>query len=294
MKILNAFTVDVEDYFQVSAFEKHVRRDDWDRWECRVEANTRRVLELLDRHHVKATFFVLGWIAERYPHLVREIDSCGHEIASHGFWHRLIYDVTPEEFRTNLRRSRDVLETITGKRVKSHRAASFSITRRSLWALDILAEEGFEVDSSIFPIRHDRYGIPGSTPHLHRLQTAAGPLWEFPPSVVQFARMNVPVSGGGYFRLFPLQWTIYCLRRINRRQRQPFMFYVHPWELDALQPRIHAASGLSRFRHYVNLSNNEQKLDGLLRIFSFGRICDVVEQSTRTTTESATVSQATI
>jgi len=275
-RVLNAFTVDVEDYYQVSAFEKHVRREQWDQWESRVVANTQRILNLLDRHHVKGTFFVLGWVAERHPQLVREIHAQGHEVGSHGYWHRLIYEHSPDDFREDLRRSRDVLENVTGARVTAHRAASFSITERSLWALEILVEEGFCVDSSIFPIHHDRYGIPHAQPRLHQLTTPAGSLWEFPPSVVRIARVNLPVSGGGYFRLYPLFWTDYCLRRINRRERQPFVFYVHPWEIDPDQPPIPASSQLSRFRHYVGLRKNEGKLDRLLARFRFGRLSDVV------------------
>jgi polysaccharide deacetylase family protein (PEP-CTERM system associated) len=278
MQVLNAFTVDVEDYYQVSAFEKHVRRDQWDQWESRVEANTRRILDLLDRHNVKGTFFVLGWVAERHQKLLGEIRARGHELGSHGYWHRLIYEQSPSEFREDLRRARDVVEDATGVRVTSYRAPSFSITARSLWALEILAEEGFRVDSSIFPIHHDRYGIPDAEPRLHRLTTAAGPLWEFPPSVARIARMNLPVSGGGYFRLYPLFWTCRCLGRINRREREPFVFYVHPWELDPEQPRIPARSRLSRFRHYVGLKHNERKLDGLLTSFRFGRISDAIEE----------------
>jgi polysaccharide deacetylase family protein (PEP-CTERM system associated) len=276
MKITNAFTVDVEDYYQVSAFERHVHRDHWDRWESRVEANTHRILHLLERHGVKATFFVLGWVADRHPRLVREIRACGHEVGSHGYWHRLVYELSPAEFREDLRRSRRALEDAIGARVTAHRAASFSITSRSLWALEILVEEGFTVDSSIFPIHHDRYGIPRAEPRLHRLPTPAGDLWEFPPSVTRMARMNLPVSGGGYFRLFPLFWTHYCLGQINRRERQPFVFYVHPWEIDPQQPRVPARSRLSRFRHYVGLSKNEGKLDRLLARFHFGRLSDVV------------------
>ena len=257
-------------------FEKHVRRDQWDHWESRVEANTHRILRLLDQHGVKATFFLLGWIGERYPQLVRDIHACGHEIGSHGYWHRLIYQQTPAEFRADLRRSREVLEDTIGQRVTAHRAASFSITEQSLWALEILVEEGFLIDSSIFPIRHDRYGIPGAETRLHCLTTPAGPLWEFPPSVARFAGLNVPVSGGGYFRLYPLRLTLRLLRRINRRERQPFIFYVHSWEVDPGQPRMHSASRTSRFRHYVNLGRNERKLDRLLRRFRFGRLCDVV------------------
>ncbi len=274
--MLNVFTVDVEDYFQVSAFEKHVRRDQWGQWESRVVSNTHRILQLLDRHHVRATFFVLGWVAQRHPRLVREIHACGHEVGSHGYWHRLVYQQTPEEFRTDLRRSRDALQETLGRPVTAYRAASFSITRQSLWALEILVEEGFLADSSVFPIRHDRYGIPDAEPGPHRLETPAGSLWEFPPSVARFAGMNLPVGGGGYFRLSPLPWTLFCLRRINRVRRQPFVFYVHPWELDPEQPRIRAASRTSRFRHCVGLSRNEAKLDGLLRSFPFGRLCDAV------------------
>ncbi len=282
-EIVNAFTVDVEDYFQVSGFEKHVRRDQWDQYESRVVRNTHRLLRLLDRHGVKATFFILGWTGERYPQLVRDIHACGHEIGSHGYWHRLIYEETPEEFRADLRRSRDVLQEAIGQRVTAHRAASFSITKQSLWALEILVEEGFLVDSSVFPIRHDRYGIPGAEPRLHRLTTSAGPLWEFPPSVVRFAGLNVPVSGGGYFRLYPLAWTLYCLRRLNHAQRQPVVFYTHPWEIDPGQPRMRQASPRSRFRHYLNLARTERRLDALLRQLRFGRVCDVINGRSETT-----------
>ncbi len=275
-EISNIFTVDVEDYFQVSAFENDVRRDQWDRWESRVEANTHRVLRLLDRHRVRATFFILGWTAERYPGLVREIHAAGHEIGCHGYWHRLIYRQTPEAFRADLRQSRDVIQSSIGQAVTAYRAPSFSITRQSLWALEILVEEGFLSDLSVFPIRHDRYGIPDAEQGPHRLTTSAGSLWEFPPPVAKIARLNLPVGGGGYFRLYPLAWTLFLLRRINRVQRQPFVFYVHPWELDPEQPRIRSASRLSRFRHYVGLSKNEAKLDGLLGSFRFGRLCDAV------------------
>ena len=273
--MLNAFTVNVEDYFQVSAFENSVRREHWERFESRVQANTCRFLELLDRRHVRATFFVLGWIAERYPQLVREIHACGHEIGSHGYWHRLVYQQTPEGFRADLRRSRDVLQEVIGQAVTAYRAASFSVTGQSLWSLEILVEEGFTIDSSIFPIRHDRYGIPGARLGPHRLTTAAGTIWELPPAVVRLAGMHLPVGGGGYFRLFPLPWTLYCLRRINGVQRQPFVCYVHPWEFDPDQPRLRG-SRLSRFRHYVNLSRNEQKLDAALSRFRFGRLQDLV------------------
>jgi polysaccharide deacetylase family protein (PEP-CTERM system associated) len=275
---LNAFTVDIEDYYQVSAFEPHVRRDEWGSWQSRVVANTHRVLQLLDRHQVKATFCVLGWVAQRHPDLVREIHGCGHEVASHGYWHRLVYEQSPQEFRADLRRSQAVLEDAIGCRATAYRAPSFSITHRSRWALETLVEEGFRVDLSVFPIRHDRYGIPGAPRKLHCLETPAGPLWEFPPAVARVAGMNVPIGGGGYFRLFPLSWTLSALGRINRIERRPFAFYVHPWELDPDQPRIPAASRLSRFRHYVNLAGNEKKLGVLLGTFRFGRLRDVMEE----------------
>ncbi len=275
--VLSAFTVDVEDYFQVSGFERHIERHQWDDHESRIVRNTQRVLRILERHHVRGTFFVLGWVAHRYPRLVREIDRCGHEIGTHSFWHRLIYEQTPAQFRADLRQSRAALEDVIGRPVTAHRAPSFSITQHSLWALDILVEEGIQLDSSIFPTYHDRYGIPQAEPRLHRLTVAAGSLWEFPPSVTRFGRIKVPL-GGGYFRLYPLSWTLYCLNRI-RNYGQPAMFYIHPWELDPDQPRLRAGTRLGRFRHYVNLTSNERKLNTLLRKVRFGRICDVLEQT---------------
>jgi len=276
VSILNALTIDVEDYFQVSGFEKHIERRQWDGYEIRVVANTQRILDLLDTHNVKATFFVLGWIADRFPDLVCEISDRGHEVGSHSYWHRLVYELTPEEFRQDLRRSRDALERAANAPVTAYRAPSFSIVEPCRWALDVLAEEGYRIDSSIFPICHDRYGIAGAPRQLHRLDTGAGPLWEFPPSVCRIAGVNVPVSGGGYFRLFPLLLTIACLKRVQRTTGQPLMFYLHPWEIDPEQPRLRVGSYLSRFRHYVNLATTERKLVALLRTFRFGRLCDVV------------------
>jgi polysaccharide deacetylase family protein (PEP-CTERM system associated) len=275
---LNAFTVDVEDYFHVSAFENRVSRDDWDRYASRVVPNTHRLLALLDAQNVKATFFVLGWVASRHPQLVRDIHAAGHEIACHGFWHRLIYRQTPAEFRGDLRAARDAICAPIGRPVTAFRAPSFSITRQSTWALDVLAEEGFTIDSSIFPVRHDRYGIPGAPAGIHRIVTAAADLWEFPPSVVRLAGLNVPVSGGGYFRLYPLPVTLGMLRRINRRLRRPFMFYVHPWEIDPQQPRIEGGSRVSRTRHYLNLRSTEKKLGQLLRKFRFGPLGDAIDR----------------
>jgi len=272
---LNALSVDVEDYYHVSAFEKDIPRARWPEFPSRVVANTRRILALLDSSQVKATFFVLGWVAQRHPGLVREIHGLGHEIASHGFWHRLVYTQSPGQFRADVQLSRDVLQEIIGRPVTAYRAPSFSITRRSLWALEILVEEGFLTDTSVFPIVHDRYGIPGAKRRLHQTITPAGPIWEFPPATIRIAGVNLPVGGGGYFRLLPLRWTVRALSRINRTAGEPFIFYVHPWELDPGQPRLRAASRVSRFRHYVNLAKTERKLQRLLRAFRFGPLRDV-------------------
>ena len=269
--ILNAFTVDVEDYYQVSAFADRIDRRQWDRFESRVVANTHRVLRLLDRCHTRGTFFILGWVADRHPDLVRDIQRSGHEIGCHSYSHRLIYQMTPEEFRADLRRASESIGTITGGEIIAYRAPSFSITKQSLWALDILIEEGFRHDSSIFPVHHDRYGIPGAPRHLHVIDRPAGQLQEFPPTVCKFGPLNIPVSGGGYFRLFPYWFTDYGLSRVNRREQQPGMFYIHPWELDPDQPRL-PGTWRSRFRHYQNLKTTEVKLEKLLRRFSWGRM----------------------
>ena len=273
MDYLNAFTVDVEDYFQVSAFEARVSRDDWDQYHSRVEASTHKILALLERHHVQATFFVLGWVADRCPELVREIHRGGHKIGSHSYWHRLIYTQSREQFRQDLRRSKDALEQVTGEPVTTFRAPSFSITKESLWALDVLVEEGFRIDSSVFPMRHYRYGIPGAEPGVHKISTSAGDLWEFPPSVVRLARLDIPVSGGGYFRLYPLALTRRLLSMVNRKYRRPFVFYVHPWELDPEQPRLRVSSWLARAKHHLNLAATANRLDTLLKEFRFGPIC---------------------
>jgi len=275
MSLLHALTIDVEDYFQVSAFEHAIARSQWDDFESRVEANTFRILDLLAQHQTHATFFVLGWIAEKHPQLVRTILERGHEIASHGYWHRLIYDQTPDDFRKDIRLAKEVLTQITGHDVSAYRAPSFSITNKSLWALQILAEEGYRVDSSIFPIRHDRYGIPDSPTEFHAVETNAGRIWECPPTVLTLGGFNVPVAGGGYFRLFPLAWSRRMLLRANRENR-PFLMYLHPWEFDPAQPRLGIGSRITQFRHYVNLSSTEYKLARLLSEFRFGRLSDVL------------------
>jgi polysaccharide deacetylase family protein (PEP-CTERM system associated) len=281
--LLNAFSVDVEDYYQVSGFERHIQRDRWNEFESRVVCNTVRILELLDRHAVRATFFVLGWVAQRFPQLVRDIHAAGHEIGSHSFWHRLVYEQTAEQFRNDLRQSKQVLEDLIGAPVTAYRAPSFSITQKSLWALEILVEEGFQFSSSIFPVYHDRYGIPEAKPQIHQITTASGSLWEFPPAVLRWGGVNLPVSGGGYFRLYPIAASRFFLGCVNRRLRRPFAFYVHPWELDPDQPRVRAGSVTGRFRHYVNLHSTERKLENILNKFRFGTLtqsiaADVAEQ----------------
>lgn len=274
MTLTNALTVDVEDYFHVSAFSKHIDRNDWDRYSCRVEANTRVLLEMFGQAGVRSTFFVLGWVAERYPDLVREIAAAGHEIACHGYSHELVYRQTPAVFRDESRRSKEILEDIAQRPVRGYRAASYSIIAESTWALDTLAELGFEYDSSIFPVHHDRYGMPDAKREPHVLKTPAGhSLVEFPLSTFEIGSYRLPISGGGYFRLFPYGFTRYALRRINVKDQLPFIFYLHPWEVDPQQPRI-KANLLSRFRHYQNLERCQQRLARLLRDFAF----DTVEQ----------------
>ena len=279
MAPLNAFTVDVEDYYQVSSFDRQIDRAHWDRYDSRGVASTRCVLDLLDRHDTKATFFVLGWIGHRWPGLVREIRGRGHEIGSHGYWHRRIYQQSPEEFRGDVRQAREVLQDAIGEPVRAYRAPSFSLTRKSLWALPILVEEGFSLDSSVFPIRHHRCGLPGATPAPHQIATEAGPLWEFPLPVTTIARMNVPVGGGICFRLYPLALTLRLLTRINQQHERPFVFHVHPWELDPEQPRLRAGSWASRAGHYLNLKSTRGRLEILLKTFRFGRLADCLRET---------------
>jgi polysaccharide deacetylase family protein (PEP-CTERM system associated) len=267
----------------VSAFERAISRCQWNSLPSRVVASTGRLLERLADHQVCGTFFVLGWVAARFPAFVREIQAAGHEIGSHGYWHRLIYSQTPVEFRSDVRQSKQVIEDAIGQPVTAYRAPSFSITLSSLWAPQILVEEGFRVDSSVFPTRHDRYGIPGAKATIHTLHTPSGPLVEFPPTIARFGRFAAPVGGGGYFRLYPYALTRTLLRRIERSEQRPFMFYIHPWEIDPQQPRLRAGSRLSRLRHYINLPATERKLGQLLRDFAFGPMSTVLagEQSKR-------------
>jgi polysaccharide deacetylase family protein (PEP-CTERM system associated) len=268
--ITNYFTVDVEDYFQVSAFERLADPQHWDRFECRVERNTGVILGLLEKHGISGTFFITGWIAERHPRLVQEIAGAGHEIACHSYWHRKVYDLSPKEFREDTLRAKNILEDIVGAPICGYRAPSYSVTARSLWALDILAEMGFTYDSSIFPIHHDLYGMPGAPRFAYRLEKQG--IHEYPPTTLKLGRYCLPIAGGGYFRLFPYWFSEWALGSINTREHKPFMFYVHPWEIDPQQPRMKSAGLKSRFRHYNNLEKTESRLDRLLHRFRFGPI----------------------
>ncbi len=272
--IVNAMSVDVEDYFQVSAFDGLVSRGSWDQFESRVVANTRRMLDLFAEVGTKGTFFVLGWVADRHPSLVRDIAAGGHEIASHGYHHQLAYLLTPQQFREDVRRAKATLEATSGEAVLGYRAPSYSIVKANLWALDVLIEEGYAYDASIFPIRHDRYGIPDAQRHAHLLEREAGALLEFPPSTVRIGGVNLPVGGGGYFRLLPYGWTRWGISRVNG-EGKPAMFYLHPWEIDPDQPRL-AVGALTRVRHYGGLASTEQRLRRLLREFRFGPVSQVM------------------
>lgn len=275
MPVKNALTVDVEDYFQVSAFAGSIKHDEWDAHPLRVEENTYKLLDLFDEYRVKATFFTLGWVAERKRELIIEIAKRGHEVACHGYSHQLVYNQTPEVFRQETIRAKSILEDIIQQPVLGYRAASYSITRKSLWALDILVESGFVYDSSIFPVHHDRYGMPDTPEHPYQLKTPAGhSIIEFPLSTARVLNYRLPVAGGGYFRLYPYWLSKAGLKQINRLQK-PFIFYLHPWEVDPEQPRI-SASWLSRFRHYNNLDKCEPRLRKLMSDFQFSTTWDVL------------------
>lgn len=277
-QVVNAMSIDVEDYFHVSVFDGIVPRSQWEQMESRVVQNTTRLLEIFAAHQVRSTFFILGWVAERSPELVREIARCGHEIASHGFAHRLVYDQTPQAFRADIRKAKQLLEDASGRRVVGYRAPSYSITPRSLWALDVLLEEGYQYDSSIFPIRHDRYGIPVSARIPYSIPRKAGTLIEVPGSTTRLGPLNFPVAGGGYFRILPYWWTRWGIDRVNRVEDRAVIFYLHPWEVDPDQPRLSAGT-LGRFRHYRNLQHTEARLRRLLQDFHFDAVEAVVERA---------------
>lgn len=281
--MINALTIDVEDYFHVTAFERQISPDDWGTYPLRVGDNTLRILDMLDEYSLRATFFVLGWVARRCPLLVKEIHRRGHEIACHGYGHQLIYRHPPQEFRADVSLAKNLLENLCGERVCGYRAPSYSITAKSLWALDILVEEGFTYDSSIFPIAHDIYGIPGGKRFPHEISTRAGTIQEFPISTY-FLKVGKwhsqwPIAGGGYLRLFPAALVTRAIHLINTRENEPVIVYFHPWEIDPRQPRIKA--GLrSRFRHYLNLERMELKIRHLLENFGFSSVKDVLSTAT--------------
>jgi polysaccharide deacetylase family protein (PEP-CTERM system associated) len=274
--ITNAFTVDVEDYFQVSAMAPYIERSEWDQRECRVERNTDRILLLLADHGAKATFFVLGWIAERYPRLLRRIVEAGHEVASHGFGHQRASDLTEAELFADLHRSKCVLEAVCDVEVAGYRAPSFSIGTANLWAFDCIERAGYRYSSSIYPIRHDHYGMPDAPRFMHRVRPK---LLEVPVTTMRLFERNWPAGGGGYFRLMPYSVSRALLRQVNRADRQPAVFYMHPWEIDADQPRIAGLDVKTRFRHYVNLAHTEARLRRLLTDFRWGRMDQAVLSS---------------
>lgn len=294
----NALTIDVEDYFHVSAFESVAPPETWENRPLRVEANTDKILHLLNEKGVQATFFILGWVAERVPGVVRSIANEGHEVASHGYGHRRVYNQERAVFRQDIRRSKALLEDLTGAPVLGYRAPSYSISREVFWAFDELVEAGYLYDSSVFPIKHDLYGLadwPRFPSRARRLengewvaeeQTAAGTspadppgqgcsLLELPITTLELGKRHIPIAGGGYFRFFPYPFTRWGLRRINAQEGRPFVFYLHPWELDPLQPRMSGAGAKSRFRHYLNLGKTEGRFRRLLQDFAFGPVCQV-------------------
>ncbi len=289
--ITNYLTIDVEDYFHVSAFENISPPATWAERECRVESNTELILNILDEYKVKATFFILGWVAERYPQLTKRIGAQGHEIACHGYLHRRLSLQSRDAFREDIHRAKGILEDQIGTAVLGYRAPSYSITRETSWAFDELLEAGFRYDSSIFPMKHDFYGIP-DWPRFsgYAVKTAEGwqpsdsdlsdqpSLYELPITTLQLGSKNLPIAGGGYFRLLPYAVTRWGLNRINQREQQPFVFYLHPWEFDPQQPRMTGASSKSRFRHYLNLGKTEGRFRHLLSDFKFGPIVEGIDQ----------------
>lgn len=267
--IKNALTIDVEDYFQVSAFAPYIERDKWDLRECRVEQNVDRILALLAERDVQATFFTLGWVAERYPELVRRIVAGGHELASHGYGHERVSDLSESEFFNDIHRAKVLLEDIGDIEVKGYRAPSFSIGSGNLWALDTLQRAGYRYSSSIYPIQHDHYGMPDAPRFAHQIRDG---LTEVPPTTLRVFNRNLPSSGGGYFRLLPYSLSRWMLRQVNNQDKSPAVFYFHPWEIDVDQPRVQGIGIKTRFRHYVNIGRMEQRLVRLLQDFKWGRM----------------------
>lgn len=279
--MLNAISVDVEEYFHVEAFAGKIDPKSWEDFESRSGRSIDRILRLFQKYETRGTFYILGWIAERQPDMVRKIAAAGHEIGCHGFGHQRIHRQTPDQFRQDVMRSRNRLAELAGKPIHCYRAPSFSITKETLWALDVLAEEEFTIDSSIFPVRHDLYGMPGGRRFPYWENTPGGKrIFEFPPSTIRLANNNWPAAGGGYLRLFPYRFTRWAIRHLNDRDKQPAMVYFHPWELDPSQPRISSAPLRSRLRHYVNLEKTESKIERLLQDFRFTTVSEVCRLAT--------------
>lgn len=275
--MLNALTFDIEDYFQVEAFKQHIRYEEWPHYPIRVADNTRKIVEILDERGVKATFFMLGWVAERCPEMVKALAASGHEIASHGYAHQMVSKQTQQEFEADLIKSLEILEPLAGTKIIGYRAPTYSIIKDSFWALDILAKCGMKYDSSIFPIRHDRYGVPEAPRFPYQIYEQNGRnMIEFPISTVRVGKWNLPIAGGGYMRLLPYAVMKFGLRRVNR-EGQPAIVYLHPWELDPEQPRIPNIPSTTRFRHYVNLHATADKLRSLIRDFEFAPVRDVLQ-----------------
>lgn len=272
-EFLHALTIDVEDYYHVSALASVIKPSDWKSWPSRVDSNTRKLLDLFDEHSVKGTFFILGSVAEEHPQLIKEISNRGHELASHGYSHQLVYSQTPETFREETRVSKEIIENLSGQKVSGYRAASYSITRKSLWALDILGELGFTWDSSIFPVIHDRYGIPSSPKTPYKILTENNhTITEYPLTSASVLGYRLPAAGGGYFRLFPYRFFQWLFKQASLETQSGCMFYLHPWEIDADQPKVKGLSQLSQFRHYNNLDKCYNRLEKLLNHFKFSTV----------------------
>ena len=278
--LTNALTIDVEDYFQVSAFAPHIARSSWDTRECRVERNVGRILHMLADGRAKATFFTLGWVAERYPALVRQIVDAGHELASHGYGHERASDLSEQAFFADIQSAKAILEDIGGVEVKGYRAPSFSIGKGNLWAFDCLLRAGYRYSSSIYPIQHDHYGMPDSPRHMYQVRPG---LVEVPITTLRLFNRNFPSSGGGYFRLLPYALSRWMLNRVNTVDQQAGIFYFHPWEIDSAQPRVEGIGAKTRFRHYVNIDRMESRLTQLLRDFRWGRMDQIFLGNTSAT-----------
>jgi len=275
--LINALTIDVEDYFQVSAFDGHVRRDAWEKMPSRIEHNVEQLLQLLDDRRARATFFTLGWIAERHPSLVRRIVGQGHELASHGYGHRRASDLDHTAFSHDIRHAKNLLEDIAGTAVIGYRAPSFSISKRNLWAFDYIAAAGYRYSSSIYPVQHDHYGMPDAPRFPHRVRDG---LLEIPVTTARLFGRNLPAGGGGYFRLAPYHVSRWAIARVNRLEQRPAIFYFHPWEIDPEQPRFKGVGVKTRFRHYLNLHRTKARLTRLLTDFEWDRLDRVVEVET--------------